>query len=1692
MEHRAGDSNGEEIPKKTRSLDLKSLYETESSKEAPGKNLKRKNGLDDDDGSVKRSNKRKKGRKAVSINRLKTVTGNGSKSLEEVYNDSLTSVSLDSRDSKLCLSQKSNDSGGLNVISLALEDDVVKVPRRKRGIVRRRKVENGGGVLKLEEKNGKMGDVDEVGRGAADQDHVNPVDNGKHFKSSKLKRKKRSDGLKENINGESNSGRDVKEEDGQDIISIEKNGESSPKICLTGHSAENADDHPSNGSLRKRSRKRKNKVSDVRSPSKEAEPSGEKSVKIVDKVVREDEEDNLEENAARMLSSRFDPSFTGYLSKKKVSSLPPTNGLNHPLSSGKEFVARGGSYASASDSAPGDGAVRVLRPRKQFKEKSGVRKRRHFYDVISGELDAHWVLNRRIKVFWPLDESWYYGLVSDYDNERKLHHVKYDDRDEEWINLQNERFKLLLFPSEAPGRNHRRRSLSRRKHTIVSESKSNHSKDSKRKMRAEVDSLVGNHMDSEPIISLLARSSRRVKSSPVCAREKENKSCEHPSCGESLTRDTTVGCDCKDGESLSVGTARKSFSSTLPDEPATSRSELCATGSPLCNNDRKPPIVYSRRRVRKRSFWACHDSKVNRMNTGALAPDNYARPLYSEVAFDKLVPVDSLWSIGSTGILKLNFAIILSRNFTFKLRCPVPAFRSRSFSKLSISLSHAILLLQYGQLMTMLPRVQLEMLIVDNVVGLRFLLFEGCLKQAVAFVLVVLNIFGKPDEPGKSIHLELPVTSIRFKFSCTSYVGRQLAFLFHKFSELENSSWLLLERKINKHCLLSRQLPLSQCTYANIKDLQNGRDGLLASVLNGTRTIKGSSRRSRQQISFTSVPRKPRHGKASHYVDPERDQRFIPPMPLSFTAAPTFFLGLHRRLLIEHTLTRIGFQDHCSEGDPETSGRLLVEDQSCVGECSIITPESNSRKVLKAVSRDMGSDEVSISHSRDAMNSLLESNSGTNVLGSSSVVEETVNTGNDAEYELPSQPLDSGQHKILRPSSAGDEAKFHAESPSPSLHNGITVEIPSDKFDKDVDGVSHVQQSCGDLSWNLNSGVIPSPNPTARRSTWHRSRSSSASFGGFAHGWSEGKSDFLQSNFGNGPKKPRTQVNYAFPSGGFDLSSRGKGHQHKMHPHKRIRTSNERRSSDTSRAPEKNLDSLSCDVNLLLTVGDKGWRESGVQVVLELFEHSEWRLAVKLSGTTKYSYKPHQFLQLGSTNRFTHAMMWKGGKEWILEFPDRSQWALFKEMHEECYDRNVRAALVKNIPIPGVRLIEENESHVAEAPFLRTSKYFCQEETDVEMALNPSRVLYDIDSDDERWMSETCSALAVQNDSSMEISEDILEKIMDTCEKAAYSRQCVHFSAEEVNDLMGGVASIEVIRMVFQYWHQKRSRKGMPLIRHLEPPRWERYQQEVREWEQAKAKNVPSNGCSKKVAQCEKPPMFAFCLKPRGLDLPNRGSKHRSHKKFSVSGQSNAFSVYHDGFHAYGRRMNGFASGDERVSHLGHNYDSMDDSPLPQRSPSFFSPREADAGSSGYFYPNPHRYHHLQKKFQRSKSKKVVGTSTLSPMGPQMVPSFNQRMFMKRNTSFHHWPHERQPDPHLDWSLQHMPDQLEGSDLEELRTRDASSAAQHALKVAKFKREKAQRLLCRADLAIHKAVVALMTAEAIKAASSEDANDDDL
>lgn len=63
--------------------------------------------------------------------------------------------------------------------------------------------------------------------------------------------------------------------------------------------------------------------------------------------------------------------------------------------------------------------------------------------------------------------------------------------------------------------------------------------------------------------------------------------------------------------------------------------------------------------------------------------------------------------------------------------------------------------------------------------------------------------------------------------------------------------------------------------------------------------------------------------------------------------------------------------------------------------------------------------------------------------------------------------------------------------------------------------------------------------------------------------------------------------------------------------------------------------------------------------------------------------------------------------------------------------------------------------------------------------------------------------------------------------------------------------------------------------------------------------------------------------------------------------------------------------------------------------------------------------------------------------------------------------------------------QRQQAETREFRLHDAPTAAQHASNMAKLKREKAQWLLRKADLSLHKATAAFMTAEAIKASQKD-------
>jgi len=54
------------------------------------------------------------------------------------------------------------------------------------------------------------------------------------------------------------------------------------------------------------------------------------------------------------------------------------------------------------------------------------------------------LIGQSCKVFWPLDDEWYIGVISDYNDHTHKHLITYQDSEEEWIILARERVKLKV------------------------------------------------------------------------------------------------------------------------------------------------------------------------------------------------------------------------------------------------------------------------------------------------------------------------------------------------------------------------------------------------------------------------------------------------------------------------------------------------------------------------------------------------------------------------------------------------------------------------------------------------------------------------------------------------------------------------------------------------------------------------------------------------------------------------------------------------------------------------------------------------------------------------------------------------------------------------------------------------------------------------------------------------------------------------------------------------------------------------------------------------------------------------------------------------------------------------------------------------------------------------------------------------
>ncbi|PON46402.1 Enhancer of polycomb protein [Parasponia andersonii] len=241
-------------------------------------------------------------------------------------------------------------------------------------------------------------------------------------------------------------------------------------------------------------------------------------------------------------------------------------------------------------------------------------------------------------------------------------------------------------------------------------------------------------------------------------------------------------------------------------------------------------------------------------------------------------------------------------------------------------------------------------------------------------------------------------------------------------------------------------------------------------------------------------------------------------------------------------------------------------------------------------------------------------------------------------------------------------------------------------------------------------------------------------------------------------------------------------------------------------------DSTTCSANMLVIESEKCYRE-GVDIVLEVSSLGESFIAVKKDGLTKLTHKAEKVMRPCSCNRYTHAIMWTVDNGWKLEFPNRRDWLIFKDLYKQCSDRNVSVPGVKNIPIPGVNEVShDGDNH--RTPFYRPDSYISVKDDEVCRAMAKKTANYDLDSEDEEWLKKFNNKFPVENEIQEHVSEDIFELMFDTFEKSYY---CSPFDIfEEKNlaaDLCPHLGGRVVVEAVYDYWVKKRRQKKSSLLR---------------------------------------------------------------------------------------------------------------------------------------------------------------------------------------------------------------------------------------------------------------------------------------
>ncbi|XP_057980653.1 uncharacterized protein LOC131166271 [Malania oleifera] len=263
---------------------------------------------------------------------------------------------------------------------------------------------------------------------------------------------------------------------------------------------------------------------------------------------------------------------------------------------------------------------------------------------------------------------------------------------------------------------------------------------------------------------------------------------------------------------------------------------------------------------------------------------------------------------------------------------------------------------------------------------------------------------------------------------------------------------------------------------------------------------------------------------------------------------------------------------------------------------------------------------------------------------------------------------------------------------------------------------------------------------------------------------------------------------------------------------RRSSTANIKELKSTVVGVREDIDLMCCSANILVSEPDRCYREVGAKIMLEFSASLQWVIAVKSDGSLRYSHVAQKVMRPSTSNRFTHSTIWTGEDGWKLEFPNRQDWLIFRELYKECSARNMQAPAAKIIPVPGVREVSDYEDSYS-VSFFRPDSYIHLNDDEVSRSMAKRTANYDMDSEDDEWLNKFNNEKCAENELRDRVSEETFELMVDAFEKAQFCSPDDYSDEKAAVNLCLELAKREVVEAVYNYWMRRRKQKRSALVK---------------------------------------------------------------------------------------------------------------------------------------------------------------------------------------------------------------------------------------------------------------------------------------